>query len=210
MSSNSLSDHFGQQLFFPPFQSLEPPREPANSSGLRDAKASGILGQTKLVKPFTFASTPYEYKVVPLRECPTPERLQLVDTPERAVDYWRLQIPSHPYFDPERECFAVFILNARKRIKAHYLVSVGTADSVHIVPRDVFRLAVMTSAVSILLTHNHPSGDPSPSDPDIRVTRELIRAGQLLKIPVVDHIIIGRPGHTSLNSLGYFYDTSNS
>jgi DNA repair protein RadC len=206
MSSDSLADHFGQQLFFPSLQAQEPTRETVKSSGFRDAKASGIFGQTKLVKPFTFAPTPYEYKVVPLRECPTPERLHLADNPERAVDYWWLQISHHPYFDPERECFAVFILNARKRIKAHYLVSVGTADSVQIVPRDVFRLAVITSAVSVLLTHNHPSGDASPSDPDIRVTRDLIRAGQLMKIEVVDHVIIGNPKFSSLKELGYFYD----
>jgi DNA repair protein RadC len=64
----------------------------------------------------------------------------------------------------------------------------------------------MTSAVSVLLTHNHPSGDASPSDPDIRVTRELIRAGQLMKIEVVDHVIIGNPKFSSLKELGFFYD----
>jgi hypothetical protein len=132
MSSNSLADHFGQQLFFPSLQAQEPTRKTVKSWGLRDAKASGILGQTKLVKPFTFAPTPYEYKVVPLRECPTPERLQLVDNPERAVDYWRLQIPGNPYFDPERECFAVFILNARKRIKGNWVVSAAMIAPVHI------------------------------------------------------------------------------
>jgi len=53
--------------------------------------------------------------------------------------------------------------------------------------------------------HNHPSGEPAPSEADIKVTRDLIRAGQLLKIEVLDHVIIGNPKHSSLRELGYFY-----
>jgi DNA repair protein RadC len=63
----------------------------------------------------------------------------------------------------------------------------------------------MTSAVSVLVTHNHPSGDASPSDADILVTRDLIRAGKLMKIDLVDHVIIGNPKFCSLKELGYFY-----
>ena len=59
--------------------------------------------------------------------------------------------------------------------------------------------------MAIILAHKHPSGDANPSEADIRVTRELIRAGQLLKIEVLDHLIIGHPDHSSLRSLGYFY-----
>jgi DNA repair protein RadC len=69
---------------------------------------------------------------------------------------------------------------------------------------EVFRLAIIASASGIILAHNHPSGDPSPSEADIKVTRDLIRGGQLLKIDVVDHIIVGYPNHTSLRALGYF------
>jgi DNA repair protein RadC len=68
----------------------------------------------------------------------------------------------------------------------------------------VFKPAIVQSAASIILTHNHPSGDPTPSEADIKVTRDLIRAGQLLKIEITDHVIIGNPGHTSLRSLGHF------
>jgi hypothetical protein len=52
----------------------------------------------EIVKPFTFPAQPYEYKVTPLRECPTPESLQLCDTPQKVADYWRLHVPTHPYF----------------------------------------------------------------------------------------------------------------
>jgi DNA repair protein RadC len=62
----------------------------------------------------------------------------------------------------------------------------------------------MTSAAALVLTHNHPSGDASPSEADIKVTRDLIRAGQLLKIEVLDHVIIGNPRHSSLRECGYF------
>jgi DNA repair protein RadC len=63
----------------------------------------------------------------------------------------------------------------------------------------------MASASAIVVCHNHPSGDPSPSEADIKITRDLIRAGQLLKIEVLDHIVVGHPGHTSLRTLGHFY-----
>ena len=78
-------------------------------------------------------------------------------------------------------------------------------DTVLVHPREVFRLAVMTNASALILAHNHPSGDPTPSEADIRVTRDLIRAGQLLKIDVLDHIVLGHSGYASLRSLGYFF-----
>jgi DNA repair protein RadC len=63
----------------------------------------------------------------------------------------------------------------------------------------------MASASAIIITHNHPSGDSTPSEADIKITSDLIRAGQLLKIEVLDHIVIGNPKHTSLRELGHFY-----
>ena len=72
-------------------------------------------------------------------------------------------------------------------------------------PREVFRCAIIAAAAKIALIHNHPSGEPQPSEADIKVTRDLIRAGQLLKIEVLDHVIVGNPTHSSLRELGYFY-----
>lgn len=147
---------------------------------------------------------PQEWKLISLRECPTPEDLQLCDTPDRAAGYWREHIAKHPFFNAECECFVVVMLNTRRRIKGHCFVSIGTMDTLLVHPREVFRLAVIGSAHSILLMHNHPSGDPTPSDADIRVTRDLIRAGQFLKIEVLDHVIVGSQKHCSLRELGYF------
>ena len=69
----------------------------------------------------------------------------------------------------------------------------------------MFRPAIVAAAGAVLVMHNHPSGEPEPSEADIKVTRDLIRAGQLLKIEVLDHVIIGASRHCSLRTLGYFY-----
>src|SRR5947209_2671487 len=107
-----------------------------------------------LVKPFKFPAQPQEWQIVSLRECPTPETMQQCETPDQAAAYWKTHIPSHPYFDTERENLVVFILNTRRRIKGHYLVSIGTMDTILCHPREVFRLAVMASAAAIIIAHN--------------------------------------------------------
>jgi len=161
--------------------------------------------ENAIIKPIKFPSQPQEWKIVSLRECLTTDEMQQFDTPEKAAAYWRAHVTQHPYFNPECECLVVFILNTRRKIKGHYVVSVGTMDTILCHAREVFRLAIMASASAIIIAHNHPSGDPTPSEADIKVTRDLIRAGQLLKIEVLDHIVIGHPKHISLRELGYFY-----
>ena len=158
-----------------------------------------------LVQPFKFPASPYEYKVTPLRECPTPESLQQCDTPDKAAEYWKLHIATHPHFNPECECLAVLLLNTRRRIKGHQLVSIGTQDTLLVHSREVFRLAVLTAAHALILMHQHPSGESSPSQADIKVTRDLIRAGQILKIEVLDHVILGQGNFSSLKALGHFF-----
>jgi len=200
-----ISPQLGQQLLLEPLESIVQTRERQRPDRRPAVPASDHLGNKPLVAPFKFAASPYEYRIIALRECPTPEDLQLCDTPDRAAEYWRMHIPSNPYFDPEVECLAVLLLNTRRRVKGHHVVSTGTLDTILVHPREVFRLALTTAAAAIIMAHNHPSGDPSPSEADIKVTRDLIRAGQILKIEVIDHIIIGRPRRSSLRELGYFY-----
>jgi DNA repair protein RadC len=157
------------------------------------------------------ANQPREWKLVALRECPTPTQIQDCATPEQAADYWRLHVQTNPYFNPDCEFFVVLILNTRRRIKGHVIVGMGILDSVLVHPREVFRVAIVASAHSVILMHNHPAGDPSPSEADLRTTRDLIRAGQLLKIEVLDHLIIGQPAperakhYCSLKELGTWY-----
>jgi DNA repair protein RadC len=153
---------------------------------------------------------PKEFKVLSLRECPTPAEMQLCDTPDKAAAYWRAHIPAHPYFNPDVECFVCLLVNTRRKIQGHVLISTGTLDTLLVHPREVFRPAIIAASAAIVLMHCHPSGDPTPSEADIKVTRDLIRAGQLLKIEVLDHIVMGRAspeqpkGYVALRELGYF------
>ena len=140
---------------------------PAITAQLVKAEQANLPGIESLVQPFKFQSQPHEYKVTPLRECPTPMDLQTCDTPDKVAAYWHLHIATNPYFDPERECLAVILLNTRRRAKGHQLISIGTLDTLLVSPTSVFRLAVMTSAASIVLAHQHPSGDQTPSEADI-------------------------------------------
>jgi hypothetical protein len=84
---------------------------------MNDAQTSFLPGLDNIVKPFKFPASPHEFKVTALRECPTPENLQLCETPDKAADYWRMHIAAHPYYNPECECLAVLLLNTRRRVK---------------------------------------------------------------------------------------------
>jgi DNA repair protein RadC len=108
------------------------------------------------------------------------------------------------------ETFQVLLLNTRRRLIEVVKISDGTLDTILVHPREVFKPAIANNAAAIILMHNHPSGDASPSEADIKVTRDLIRAGQLLKIEVLDHVILGRASQerpkdfASLRELGYW------
>ena len=109
------------------------------------------------------------------------------------------------------ETLQVLLLNTRRRLIRVEEITDGTIDTLLVHPREVFKAAIAANAAAVVLAHNHPSGDPTPSEADIKVTRDLIRAGQLLKIDVLDHVIIGRAtaerakDYSSLRELGYFY-----
>lgn len=148
---------------------------------------------------------PCEWRIVSVREVLTPESMLHCETPEAAARYWQANVATAPHFNPDCECFAVLMLNVKRRIRGHHIVSIGSLTEAMAHPREVFRAAVIGAAHGIVLMHNHPSGDPTPSDADLRVTRDLIRAGELLKLSVTDHIIIGNPKHSSLRELGYFH-----
>lgn len=94
-------------------------------------------------------------------------------------------IPRH------REAFVVVLLNARHRVIALHVVSVGSLNTTSVHPREVFRPAIAAGAHSIVLAHHHPSGDPSPSPEDRRVTDRLTEVGELVGIAVLDHVVLG-------------------
>ncbi len=111
----------------------------------------------------------------------------LLDSPDRVADLLREEFRQEPV-----ERMVALLVNTRRRLIAAHLLSQGTLDTLLIHPREVFLPAITRRASAVILAHNHPSGDPTPSEADIRVTRDLIRAGQLLKIEVLDHIILGQ------------------
>jgi DNA repair protein RadC len=129
----------------------------------------------------------------------------VLDTPASVADYLREQNRSY-----DVEHFQAVLLNVRRKLIRVEVIGQGLVDTILVHPREVFKSAIAANASALVLVHNHPTGDPSPSEADIRVTRDLIRAGQLLKIEVLDHVILGRRAadngkdYVSLRELGYF------
>ena len=93
--------------------------------------------------------------------------------------------------DEPGEVFAIICLSTKHRVIAYHEVSRGTLDATLVHPREVFKAALLANAAAIILTHNHPSGDPTPSADDVGLTRRLVEAGTLLGVDVLDHIIVG-------------------
>ena len=150
-----------------------------------------------------------EFKVMRLQETPCDN--PTTDTPEAIERYLREKLPDSLRFNTDTENMIVVLLSTRSKPIGFEIISNGTLDTILVHPREIFKPAIVLGAAAIVLAHNHPSGDPSPSEADIKVTRDLIRAGQLLKIEVKDHVILGtatpeRPkSYCSLRELGYFY-----
>src|SRR5256886_10307266 len=124
----------------------------------------------------------------------------VLDTPERIADLLREENRLY-----EVEHFQIVLLNTRRKLIRIEQISQGTLDTLLVHPREVFKSAILANASAMVLVHNHPSGDPTPSEGDIKVTRDLIRAGQLLKIELLDHVIMGEPKYSSLRGLGFFF-----
>ena len=100
-----------------------------------------------------------------------------------------------------QEVFGILILNTKNKIVAVHEVSRGTLNSSMVHPREVFKPAVLHNAAGIICFHNHPSGDTEPSEEDIEITKRLVKAGKIMGIVVVDHIIVG-DWYTSLRDRG--------
>lgn len=170
----------------------------ASLDELRQIKGIGRDKAIALKAAFTLAKRMAEEL---RRESPT------LDSPDRVADLLR---EDNRLLDVEH--LQILLLNARRKLIRIEKISQGTLDSILVHPREVFKSAISANAAAVVLAHNHPSGDPTPSEQDIKVTRDLIRAGQLLKIDVIDHVILGKPTEgrardwVSLRELGYFYD----
>ena len=129
--------------------------------------------------------------------------------PERPAEMPTICCPQdvHDLLGPEMSALAqeqlrVLLLNTRNRVMAQRLIYQGTVNSSAVRPAEVLRPAVVEAAPSIIVSHNHPSGDPTPSPEDVAVTRDLVAAGKLLDIEVLDHIVIGAGRYVSLKEKG--------
>ena len=157
-------------------------RELSDVRGVGTAKAATILAAVELGRRLSQKAA---------------EKVDIIHGPEDAAHY------AMPRFRFEqKEHFAIMLLNTKNHILGLTDISVGslTASIVH--PREVFQTALRYAAAAIILFHNHPSGDPSPSKEDIQVTHRLVKAGQIMDIPVLDHIILGNNRFVSLKERG--------
>jgi len=125
-----------------------------------------------------------------------PEQAAVISRPEDAAGL----LMSRFSFE-SRENFGILILDTKNQVKKEKIISIGSLNASIVHPREIFHQAIMESAASLILFHNHPSGDPTPSREDISLTRRLIKAGKLMGIEILDHIIIGQNNYASFKSM---------
>ena len=105
--------------------------------------------------------------------------------------------------DEAHEVFIVVMCDARHRYSGHHVVSRGSLTSSIVHPREVFKAALLRNAAAMILMHNHPTGDPRPSEEDVAVTRRLVNGSEILGIRILDHVIVGQDGsYSSLRQEG--------
>jgi DNA repair protein RadC len=149
----------------------------ANLSELCAIKGVGLAKATSVKAAFALAARFQARKL---------EHLDRFTSPQQVFDYFH-----HEFRDSRKEYFLVLLLDGKNRIIRRVQISEGSLNQSVVHPREVFSPAVKESAAALLLVHNHPTGDPSPSSEDIAITRRLKEAGDIMGIKVLDHIIIG-------------------
>lgn len=122
-----------------------------------------------------------------------------VNCPEEVLNIMREHLDLE---NADREHFIVIYLDRKGNVNAINTVSIGGLSNTIVHPREVFKTALLTSSSSIVLCHNHPSGDPTPSKEDIDITRRLCNAGEIMGVDVLDHVIVGVNRYTSLKETG--------
>lgn len=126
------------------------------------------------------------------------EEVKIVDSPSKV---WKLVLPEISGLQQEE--FRVILLNNKNHLIKHVVTSKGTINETITHPREIFRDAVKESAASIIIVHNHPSGDVEPSNEDLRTTNRLLEAGKIIGIPVIDHVVVSSTAYLSMAEYGY-------
>jgi len=120
----------------------------------------------------------------------------IMSSPEKVYEILK------PLFLPDRETFYLLSLNTKNGIIAIRTISIGSLNSNVVHPREVFKAAILDSASSVIVAHNHPSGDASPSKEDLAITKNLVETGKIIGITLTDHVIIGDGRHYSMKESG--------
>ncbi|MBR5163671.1 MAG: DNA repair protein RadC [Schwartzia sp.] len=155
-----------------------PPQEIATVHGVGLAKAATIVAAVELGRRLSTRAA---------------QKTEKIEGPEDAARYVTPMLRHE-----QKEHFLVMLLDVRNRVIATSTISVGGLTSSIAHPREVFQEAIRHSAAALILVHNHPSGDPSPSREDIQLTKQMMKAGEIMGIPVLDHIILANDDFISL------------
>lgn len=140
-----------------------------------------------------------EVKVVMVKETQFHPAFRTIEMrPGTVACLWREAIARSAWYQEDKEHLVCICLDTRYRVKSFSLVSVGSLNETIGQPREIFRPAIAVAAHSIIIAHNHPSGDPSPSDDDIAMTRRIHETGVLLRISLLDHVIVGDQKYFSI------------
>jgi DNA repair protein RadC len=115
-----------------------------------------------------------------------------LSNPQAVSEYIRKILRRLDRLDRDKEHFFVISLNTKNKVKFVELVSIGTANSSLVHPREVFRRCIIRGASAAIVCHNHPSGESEPSEEDINITKRLVEAGKIIGIEILDHVIIGQ------------------
>jgi len=115
-----------------------------------------------------------------------------INAPQTARGYWNRVIKKQTWFDESKEHLVVLLLSTRCDVEGYALASIGTLNESIAHPREIFRTAIAGGCYGIIVMHNHPSGDASPSEIDRSLTRRLSDAAELLQVRLFDHVIVGR------------------
>jgi len=167
-------------------------QDPSGLTGLLQAHPSELLRFRGVgpVKQSRLQAAQELSRRLSQRKTPPPARIASPD------DAYRHLAPRLAHM--EREHFATLNLNRKHAVLAFELVAIGSLEAVIVHPREVFRGAIRRGAAAVVLAHNHPSGDPTPSPEDIQLTRRLLQAGEIVGIEVLDHLVIGADAFVSL------------
>ena len=129
-----------------------------------------------------------------------PEVNRKMNSPENVVGLAKYHLRLH---ERTEEYLYMICMNVKLEMTGVFELSHGNVNSSIVSVREMFQKALLANAVSIIIIHNHPSGDHTPSREDIQVTKRMVECGELLGVQVLDHIIVGRPGYSSLKEKGY-------